>query len=78
MRFPLLEKQDMDGLGAAPKKYKNTSSALQVRRRTRIIIVVDKLLTGFDAPRNTFPCRRSLREHTLLQEYARISQIFST
>ncbi|MGE5486120.1 MAG: type I restriction endonuclease subunit R [Ignavibacteriales bacterium] len=41
-----------------------------------IIIVVDKLLTGFDAPRNTvlYLCRR-LREHTLLQAIARVNRI---
>ena len=41
-----------------------------------IIIVVDKLLTGFDAPRNTvlYLCR-SLREHSLLQAIARVNRI---
>ncbi|MDI3279653.1 hypothetical protein QK292_19135, partial [Arthrobacter sp. AL08] len=38
-----------------------------------IIIVVSKLLTGFDAPRNTvlYLCK-PLREHTLLQAVARV------
>ncbi len=42
-----------------------------------VIIVVDKLLTGFDAPRNTvlYICR-SLREHTLLQAIARVNRLF--
>ena len=42
-----------------------------------ILIVVDKLLTGFDAPRNTvlYLCR-SLREHTLLQAIARVNRVF--
>ncbi|RKZ03839.1 restriction endonuclease subunit R [Candidatus Fermentibacteria bacterium] len=42
-----------------------------------ILIVVDKLLTGFDAPRNTvlYLCRK-LREHTLLQAIARVNRIF--
>ncbi len=41
-----------------------------------ILIVVDKLLTGFDAPRNTvlYLCR-TLREHTLLQAIARVNRI---
>lgn len=41
-----------------------------------IIIVVDKLLTGFDAPRNTvlYLCR-VLREHTLLQAIARVNRL---
>lgn len=42
-----------------------------------ILIVKDKLLTGFDAPRNTvlYLCR-VLREHTLLQAIARVNRIF--
>ena len=42
-----------------------------------IIIVVDKLLTGFDAPRNTvLYLTRSLKEHTLLQAIARVNRVF--
>ncbi len=42
-----------------------------------IIIVVDKLLTGFDAPRNTvLYIARNLREHTLLQAIARVNRLF--
>lgn len=42
-----------------------------------ILIVVSKLLTGFDAPRNTvlYLCRK-LREHTLLQAIARVNRLF--
>lgn len=42
-----------------------------------IIIVVDKLLTGFDAHRNTvlYLCR-GLKEHTLLQAVARVNRLF--
>jgi type I restriction enzyme R subunit len=42
-----------------------------------ILIVVSKLLTGFDAPRNTvlYVCR-ALREHTLLQAIARVNRVF--
>ena len=41
-----------------------------------ILIVVDKLITGFDAPRNTvlYLCRK-LREHTLLQAIARVNRV---
>jgi type I restriction enzyme R subunit len=41
-----------------------------------ILIVVDKLLTGFDAPRNTvlYLCR-TMREHTLLQAIARVNRL---
>ncbi|WP_028280359.1 type I restriction endonuclease subunit R [Arthrobacter sp. H5] len=43
-----------------------------------IIIVVSKLLTGFDAPRNTvlYLCK-PLREHSLLQAVARVNRLFS-
>ncbi|MCU7848579.1 MAG: type I restriction endonuclease subunit R [Candidatus Thiodiazotropha sp. (ex Lucinoma kastoroae)] len=42
-----------------------------------ILIVVDKLLTGFDAPRNAvlYLCRM-LREHTLLQAIARVNRLY--
>ena len=42
-----------------------------------ILIVVDKLLTGFDAPRNTvLYMARPLREHGLLQAIARVNRVF--
>jgi type I restriction enzyme, R subunit len=42
-----------------------------------IIIVVDKLLTGFDAPRNVVLfMTRSLRDHNLLQAIARVNRLF--
>ena len=42
-----------------------------------ILIVVDKLLTGFDAPCNSvlYLCR-ILREHTLLQAIARVNRLY--
>ena len=42
-----------------------------------ILIVVSKLLTGFDAPRNTvlYVCR-PLREHNLLQAIARVNRLY--
>lgn len=42
-----------------------------------IIIVVDKLLTGFDAPRNTILyLDKQLKEHNLLQAIARVNRVF--
>lgn len=42
-----------------------------------IIIVVDKLLTGFDAPRNTvLYLDKHLKEHGLLQAIARVNRVF--
>lgn len=41
-----------------------------------IVIVVDKLLTGFDAPRNgVLYLTRSLKDHTLLQAIARVNRV---
>lgn len=42
-----------------------------------ILIVVDKLITGFDAPRNAvlYLCRM-LRDHTLLQAIARVNRLY--
>jgi len=42
-----------------------------------ILIVVDKLLTGFDAPRNTvLYLAKELRDHNLLQAIARVNRLF--
>jgi len=42
-----------------------------------IIIVVDKLLTGFDAPRNTvLYLAKDLKDHSLLQAIARVNRLF--
>jgi type I restriction enzyme R subunit len=42
-----------------------------------IIIVVDKLLTGFDAPRNIILyLTKPLREHALLQAIARVNRLY--
>ena len=44
--------------------------------KPEIIIVVDKLLTGFDAPKNTvlYLCKK-LKEHNLLQAIARVNRL---
>lgn len=42
-----------------------------------LLIVVDKLLTGFDAPRNTvLYLAKDLRDHNLLQAIARVNRLF--
>lgn len=43
-----------------------------------ILIVVDKLLTGFDSPPNTvLYLTRTLKEHTLLQAIARVNRLYA-
>ena len=60
------------------KKY-NTQiiNAFKHGEEPEILIVVSKLLTGFDAPRNTvlYVCR-SLVEHNLLQAIARVNRLY--
>lgn len=70
-------KSKMDEFGGSPKKYeKHLISRFKYDDQPEIIIVVDKLLTGFDAPRNTFLyLTRSLRGHSLLQAIARVNRI---
>lgn len=44
-----------------------------------ILIVVDKLLTGFDAPRNTILyLTKELKDHNLLQAIARVNRLFES
>ena len=52
-------------------------STLKHGDEPEILIVVNKLLTGFDAPRNTFLylCHK-LREHNLLQAIARVNRLY--
>ncbi|MBN2088077.1 type I restriction endonuclease subunit R, partial [candidate division KSB1 bacterium] len=66
------------------KKYSNEKeyntqiiAAFRNREHPEIIIVVDKLLTGFDAPKNVVLfITRSLRDHNLLQAIARVNRLF--
>lgn len=47
------------------------------KKGIELIIVVDKLLTGFDAPRNTvLYLAKPIRDHNLLQAIARVNRIF--
>ncbi len=46
------------------------------KEHPEIIIVVDKLLTGFDEPKNTIMyLTRGLKDHTLLQAIARVNRV---
>lgn len=46
-------------------------------REVELLIVVSKLLTGFDAPRNTILyLAKPLSDHTLLQAIARVNRLF--
>lgn len=61
-----------------PKEYqRNVINAFKHGESPEIIIVVYKLLTGFDAPRNTvlYLCR-PMKDHSLLQAIARVNRLF--
>lgn len=70
-------KKMMDRYGSE-KDYNDTIvSNFKGSGKPEILIVCDKLLTGFDAERNTvlYLCR-TLKEHTLLQAIARVNRLF--
>ena len=69
-------KRMMDEHGT-PKKYEqNIINRFKNSEKPEIIIVVDKLLTGFDEPKNTvLYLDRKLKDHTLLQAIARVNRV---
>lgn len=70
-------KKMIDEHGTADKYQKNIVNRYSNSNQPEIIIVVDKLLTGFDAPRNTvLYITRRLQGHTLLQAIARVNRIY--
>lgn len=67
----------MDQHGNSARYEENIISQFKHDNQPEIIIVVDKLLTGFDAPRNTvLYLTRKLRGHTLLQAIARVNRLY--
>ncbi len=66
----------LDKYGNSEKYEKSLISAFKKHDYPEIIIVVDKLLTGFDAPVNVVMyLTRQLKEHTLLQAIARVNRL---
>ncbi|MCF7689086.1 MAG: type I restriction endonuclease subunit R [Cephaloticoccus sp.] len=69
-------KAQMAKHGSEKDYNRNVIGAFKNGDTPEIIIVVDKLLTGFDAPRNVvLYIARSLKEHTLLQAIARVNRL---
>ncbi|OHB56576.1 MAG: hypothetical protein A2Y12_04695 [Planctomycetes bacterium GWF2_42_9] len=67
----------MARFGSEKEYNRQLINAFKNTDEPEIIIVVDKLLTGFDAPRNTvLYITRKLREHTLLQAIARVNRLY--
>ncbi|CAM1366254.1 type I restriction endonuclease subunit R [Tenacibaculum xiamenense] len=66
----------MDEHGTAKKYQTNIVNRYKNDEQPELIIVVDKLLTGFDAPQNTvLYLTRKLIGHTLLQAIARVNRV---
>lgn len=66
-----------DKYGDLKSFEKSVINQFKKREHPEILIVVAKLLTGFDSPNNTilYLCRQ-LKEHTLLQAVARVNRVF--
>ncbi len=70
-------KKMMAKYGGEKEYNRQVISAFKNAESPEIIIVVDKLLTGFDAPRNTvLYLTRQLKGHTLLQAIARVNRLY--
>jgi type I restriction enzyme R subunit len=70
-------KKMMDEHGNSKSYEKNIINRFKYQKDPEIIIVVDKLLTGFDEPKNTvLYLTRNLQGHKLLQAIARVNRIF--
>lgn len=66
----------MERYGNEKEYNRSLIEAFNKSDEPEIIIVVDKLLTGFDAPRNmVLYLDKSLREHSLLQAIARVNRL---
>ena len=67
----------MEKYGTEKEYNRQIISAFKNTETPELIIVVDKLLTGFDAPRNVvLYIARSLKEHSLLQAIARVNRLY--
>ena len=70
-------KKMMAKYGSEKEYNRQIISAFKQAEEPEIIIVVDKLLTGFDAPPNTvLYLTRRLKSHSLLQAIARVNRLF--
>jgi len=66
----------MDKYGSEKAYNRQIIAAFKKADTPDLLIVVDKLLTGFDAPRNVvLYIARSLKEHALLQAVARVNRL---
>lgn len=67
----------MERYGTEKKYQDGVIKAFKYKEQPEIIIVVDKLLTGFDASQNSILyLTRKLRDHRLLQAIARVNRLY--
>jgi type I restriction enzyme R subunit len=70
-------KSMMAKYGSDEKYQESIINAFKHSEDPEILIVVDKLLTGFDAPRNSvLYLDKRLKEHNILQAIARVNRLF--
>ncbi len=70
-------KRMMERFGTEKNYTREIKSSFGREDGVAILIVVDKLLTGFDEPRNTvLYIDKPLKEHSLLQAIARVNRLF--
>lgn len=70
-------KKMMGRFGSEKEYNRQIINSFKNSDQPEIIIVVDKLLTGFDAPRNTILyLTRMLKGHALLQAIARVNRLY--
>ena len=68
----------MKRFGTEEKYVKELIASFGREDGIELLIVIDKLLTGFDEPRNTvLYIDKSLREHNILQAIARVNRIYT-
>jgi type I restriction enzyme, R subunit len=76
-RVQLFWKDMMHRYGNAKEYEETIIDAFKKAEEPEILIVVDKLLTGFDAPRNTvLYLDKRLKEHNILQAIARVNRVY--
>ena len=70
-------RKELSGYGSEEERDEQIINRFNDGDEPEILVVVNKLLTGFDAPRNTvlYLCC-TLREHTLLQAIARVNRVY--
>ncbi|POB13852.1 type I restriction endonuclease subunit R [Halobacteriovorax sp. DA5] len=73
----LFWKDMMNRYGNETKYTENIIKAFKYSDEPEILIVVDKLLTGFDAPKNSvLYIDKRLKDHNILQAIARVNRVF--